>query len=511
MSRKHWQRISVSLVFGIMIGFASLDLDRLPALWWDEGWTMNVARHWVEQGHYGQLLNGQPVTPGLTAALPSVASVALSFRLFGVGAWQARLPFVIYTLIALGQLYWLGRRLFDRSVATVAIGLLLVTATDPFVSPVFVGRQVLAEPIMLTALLSGYLCLGLALSLKRRWPIGLAGAIGLFALGLIAKSQPLPFWAISLVLPLIVVALNRQWRVAGVLGISLIGGYGLMRVLNAGLAAGLYPMAPASLPGLVEMTALVVLPQIRLTVAAMTLQMALPTVAGLIAFAGQWLGRWRTRSTLDARAVLRLTVFGFAGSWLAWYVLLSRGVPRYAMPGLWVGSLFAANLVVKALHRIRQRGRLRVATVASWMLMAALLAMLVLNVTWVMGLLRVNVYPGVAAQDAAEYINTHASANALVETYESEVMFYLQRRYHFPPDELHVTLVRQQLDNYDRRQGVSGSDMRVNYDPLAADPDYLIVGPPDNLWYAPYAGAISSGAFRPVFTAGRYQVLERVR
>jgi hypothetical protein len=437
--------------------------------------------------------------------------VALSIKVFGVGAWQARLPFVLYTLIVMALLYGLGRWYFDRSTAMGAIVLLLVTATDPFVSLIFVGRQVLAEPIMLAGLLGGYACLGLALTLKRGWPIGLAGAIGLFALGLIAKSQPLPFWAISLLLPLIVTVINRQWRMAGVLVSSLIGGYGLMRVVSAGLAAWLYPGASTALPGLVEMTALVVLPQIRLTVAAMTLQMALPTVVGLIVFAGQWRGAWRTRSAFDARAIVRLTVFGFAGSWLAWYALLSRGVPRYAMPGLIVGSLFAAELAVKALHRIRQRGRLRVATITSWMLMAVLLAMLVLNVTWVMGLLRVNVYPGVAAQDAAEYVNQYAPTDAVVETYESEVMFYLQRAYHFPPDNLHVTLVRQQLDNYDQRQGVSGSDLSVNYNPLAADPDYLIVGPPDNLWYAPYAGVISSGTFRPVFTAGRYQVLERVR
>lgn len=501
------------VVAGLVLTVAALvlDLDRLPALWWDEGWTMNVARHWVEQKHYGQLLLEQPAPPGLTAAFPSVASVALSFKVLGVGAWQARLPFVLYTLIALALLYGLGRRYFDRSTAIGAVAMLLVTAADPFANPIFVGRQVLAEPIMLAALLGGYLCLGAALQLARGWPVGLAGAIGLFAVGLVAKAQPLPFWAVSLMLPLVVTALNRQWRMAGVLGISLAGGYTLMQVLNVGLAAWLYPKAPTALPGLVEMTALVVLPQIRLTVVAMTLQMALPTVAGLMAFARQWLGVWHTRSTFDARSILRLTLFGFAASWLGWYALLSRGVPRYALPGLLVGSLFAAQVVSAALRRVRPRGLLNLATVGSWALIGVLIAMFMLNVTWVIGLIRVNVFPGVAAQSAAEYVNARAPAKAVVETYESEVLFYLQRPYHFPPDATHVALVRQQLDRYNQGQSVSGNDLNFDYDALAANPDYVIVGPADSLWYAPYATVLQSGAFEPVYAVGRYQVWERVR
>ena len=86
-----------------------------------------------------------------------------------MGAWQARLPSVIYTLIALGLLYWLGKRWFDRAVAITAVSLLLITSTDPFVSPIFMGRQELPEPlIMLACLLGGYMCLSLALA-EGRW------------------------------------------------------------------------------------------------------------------------------------------------------------------------------------------------------------------------------------------------------------------------------------------------------------------------------------------------------
>jgi hypothetical protein len=61
-----------------------------PTLW-DEGYTLSVARNWGELGHYGRLLNGELVPRGLEAAFPLTGSVALSFQLFGVGIYQARL------------------------------------------------------------------------------------------------------------------------------------------------------------------------------------------------------------------------------------------------------------------------------------------------------------------------------------------------------------------------------------------------------------------------------------
>lgn len=85
-----------------------LSLFRLPTappLWWDEGWTLSVARNWVETGHYGRFLDGTPVSPRLAAAPPVVLPMALSFRLFGVGAWQGRLPGVIFTAVTLWFLY----------------------------------------------------------------------------------------------------------------------------------------------------------------------------------------------------------------------------------------------------------------------------------------------------------------------------------------------------------------------------------------------------------------------
>ena len=80
---------------------------RLTPLWFDEGWVISLARNWVELGHYGHLKMGQPVsTSVLAAGLPVVAPIAASFRLFGIGAWQARLPGVFFTVGALACLVY---------------------------------------------------------------------------------------------------------------------------------------------------------------------------------------------------------------------------------------------------------------------------------------------------------------------------------------------------------------------------------------------------------------------
>src|ERR1041385_1891173 len=45
----------------------TVSLDSVPPLWWDEGWTLSVARNWVETGRYQRLLAGHLVPHGLEA------------------------------------------------------------------------------------------------------------------------------------------------------------------------------------------------------------------------------------------------------------------------------------------------------------------------------------------------------------------------------------------------------------------------------------------------------------
>jgi hypothetical protein len=77
----------------------------------------------------------------------------------------------------------------------------------------------------------------------------------------------------------------------------------------------------------------------------------------------------------------------------------------------------------------------------------------------------------------------------------------LERPYHYPPN-----AVQDQLN----RQTFLGQSVAVEYEPLAADPDFLVVGPMAKLWQL-YARVIDAGEFERIPSCSRYDVYQRVR
>jgi hypothetical protein len=73
------------VVTAVLIFLGFFRLETVPPLWWDEGWTLSVARNWVELGHYGRVNAGEATSARLSASLPVVASVAASFKVLDVG------------------------------------------------------------------------------------------------------------------------------------------------------------------------------------------------------------------------------------------------------------------------------------------------------------------------------------------------------------------------------------------------------------------------------------------
>ena len=100
-----------------------------PEFWWDEGWTLSVARNFVERGHYGRLLDGEPAPGGLEASPVVTLPVALSFQVFGVGLWQGRLVSLAAAAAALALMFVLAARLYDQRVAWGTSGTLLLLLT----------------------------------------------------------------------------------------------------------------------------------------------------------------------------------------------------------------------------------------------------------------------------------------------------------------------------------------------------------------------------------------------
>jgi hypothetical protein len=60
------------------------------------------------------------------------------------------------------------------------------------------------------------------------------------------------------------------------------------------------------------------------------------------------------------------------------------------------------------------------------------------------------------------------------------------------------------------RKNSFGERVKIDYDPLAANPDYLVVGPQSKFWdfYDPY---LRTGDFHLLRDYSRYQIYERVR
>jgi len=219
------QKRSVALFFvlsAILLVLCFWKLETIPPPDWDEGWNLSVARNWVELGHYGQLLEDEPRSKGLAGYFSVIAPVALSFKLFGVGIWQARLPAVLFTLSAFVLVYYLAAQLYNRTVAWGAMGVLLLMTGGLIYNPILVGRQALGEIPALFYLLAGYSFLLLALR-GSGWFV-LPGAL-LLGIALRTKAQILPFWLISLLFPLVVAVIKRWWRPALLLATGLVGSW----------------------------------------------------------------------------------------------------------------------------------------------------------------------------------------------------------------------------------------------------------------------------------------------
>src|SRR5215510_11219483 len=118
-----YMRIGAGVLLVLLVVLAAaVKLESVPPVWWDEGWTLSVARNWIEQGHYGRLLAGKPAPPGLEGTFPVSFPVSFTFQLFGVGVWQGRLAILSYMLGTLAVIFYLVRCLFKQPF-TVSIDL----------------------------------------------------------------------------------------------------------------------------------------------------------------------------------------------------------------------------------------------------------------------------------------------------------------------------------------------------------------------------------------------------
>lgn len=501
-------RIWVALLLGGVFGFMlTVKPTVAPAPWFDEGWTLSVARNWVEKGVYARLLLDQPVTFYDTAwPFPVTGLVGVSFRLFGVGVLQGRLPIMLYTIGCLGLLYLLARQLYGQAAAGVSLLVAIFASVNLHV--VFMGRQAIAEMPMLF-----FLFLGLVLWLPalKGSILHLVGAALSWGLAITIKQHPLPFIVFMLAITAGLAVLKKNKSTAWTASTALVGtllAYAAFYTFDKSLSAGL-PAHGEPTEFLYTTSVLVLDSAVRAETLLRTLTLGLPVLSGLAYAAWKLLQAWRAKET-DVLSFARAGYLLLTVSWLGWYTLLSIGWPKYYFPVGLLGNIAVAVLLLEFTQNLnlpymaRSLGgslrSLRPNRRAFQVLLAIIFLIDGLVFTFFFGQYSLDSGSD-AAYQVQEYIHQQTPERAVIETYDSEMLFLLNRPIHFPPDHIQMELNRRNIYNL---------NSQIPYDPLASDPDYLVVGPWGRTWKL-YEPVITAGAFTEVFSAGGYQVYQRER
>ncbi|MCX6701655.1 MAG: glycosyltransferase family 39 protein [Candidatus Zambryskibacteria bacterium] len=192
------KKIILTLIFSLAVFLIVFHFTDTPRVWVDEGIFTNIAENVSLYGVYG--IQTEPGSFFRSATLfttnyPVIFPVAASFKLFGIGLWQARLPMIIYMflLVILFYLYTKKRYSFYPAIGTV----LLLISFSPFYGN---GRAVLGEvPGLVFLVLGTFLLLYLEeanfeskkLAIFSGIFLGLAASTKTLYLGLLIVALPL--------------------------------------------------------------------------------------------------------------------------------------------------------------------------------------------------------------------------------------------------------------------------------------------------------------------------------
>jgi 4-amino-4-deoxy-L-arabinose transferase-like glycosyltransferase len=458
-----------ALLLAIVLVLQVTGLDRYPAVWFDEGFRFNAARVLADEGAFGSRSAAGiiPFDAALTSGPLEVSLVAASFSALGLGVTQGRLPFVVLTLLALLLVYAIGVEAF---APTAAIFMVLTVAAAPPIGDLGVlrvGRQALSETPAMAMVLLGLWCW------VRSWDRASAGwawAAGLcFGVGLLSKSQ----FAIALVPAVALVAAGRyDWRLDTV-SRAAAPMAGIMVVLAGWWALGRWSSDPAIADANLQLLQQGVAANIVTGLWGAALDRGAVLVAVICLFGVAW-------TLLGARFDWWARQWT-AGFWLAvflglvalfntiWFALFSIGWRRYAYIG-YVATLMLAGLLLWRLlawaeRRLLAAGRPSMARVIAPAVASLLVLMMVTGAA-------APLWRGDGSDNAAmmsRFIEAHVPRSAVIETWEWELSgLGRHTAFHFP-DQRYVYLVTAQ----------QGRQLAFDlpYDPLVADPDYLVTGP----------------------------------
>jgi 4-amino-4-deoxy-L-arabinose transferase-like glycosyltransferase len=438
--------LSTSLL--LVVGLAFVNLADYPLTWFDEGSHLHVPKALALFGKYadysseGFRFDGPVIGVGPTVMLP----VAAVFKLFGIGLFQARLVISAYLIATVIVFFMLSKEFGTWKFAFAATGLLVVTRSTALIE---YGRQVLGEVPGLF-----FLVLGLLLwfktwnqsSTRRLVVVGVA-----FGLAMVTKYQ-----YVIVILPALLLALattflyhkNMTKRIIVIPAIVAAGVFALWQLISLiylrpeGFAGNLSGVR-ASTAG----AALVFSPAL--------MQRSISELLNWKTFTGAFLPVLLYSFSLvlpdDHEGHKWFVLLAMISVNLGWYVFASVSWVRYAFPSLALMSLLVAKFFEKLSDgfqfplgelwdSIRQRKSLAFRHILqcvaiAWIAIASMLPL----VYWIIDVANP---PANDPQLMADFLEANIPEEAVIETWELEMGFLTDHRYHFPPNGLLVTAIR---------------------------------------------------------------------
>jgi hypothetical protein len=452
------------------------NLTRFPLTWYDEGSHLHVPKALVLYGKYADYSSegfrsyGPTLGVGPTILLP----IAFAFKVFNIGLLQARVVMALYLLGAILVFFQFAKYFGGAAIAWMATALLV---TSRGIDILEYGRQVLGEP-------AGLLFVLLALWLWYRYwektSIKMLVLIGfLFGLSMVTKNQyflvfgPAIFaaWIANLIYYRAVP--NKFFIIPGIIAGLCYIAWQFILIFFLG------PSSPAEnlqiLRTATAGAALVLQPSVMIKTIRelLYLKTYLGWIFVILTF-GAFLVLPRNKEGLKWGLI-----YIIIGWNLVWYIVASVGWIRYAFPALVLSTIIAAkffyyltdgfNLEWKKLIRIIKKDDsfdywpLFVRNVfAIWFIMMVGLAL-------VKDLQEIILPPENIPVLMANYLNQNVSKDVEIETWEPEMGFLTDHKYHFPPQAVLDTAI-----GYIWRGGVAPSTVYNIVE--TSKPEYVLVG-----------------------------------
>ena len=506
-----WIKAAALLALGALALFFLLyNLTDYPKTWFDEGSHLHVPKAFVLFGVYADYSSegfrhyGPTIGVGPTVMLP----IAAVFQFFGIGLLQARLVMVLYLAAAGAIFFVLARHLLGTRAAWIALALLV---TSPAIDMVEFGRQVLGEVPGLAFMAGGFLLWFVRWRQARWWELVLVGL--LFGLSVVTKYQYLLVLGGTLLLAwgLNLLFFKRPQRLFLIPGIVTGVVFGLWQLFTlVYLGPATIGENLASLRAFTAGAAAVFSTDLMLrSLGELFSQKAfLWMLFPALLYSGWWLIRPQhdaDAAVTDRRHQLAI-LYVLVVVNLVWYVVASVSWLRYAFVGLAFSTLFVSLAFAELtddFHVMRLWHALRA---GQWLRGAGgLLLLLVLAVMIVASGARLAVRIATAPPDdsaqMAQRMDATVPQAAVVETWEPQMGFLTDHRYHYPPQLLLNSTVRQMW--------MDETPVSELYDFREYAPDYVLVGE-FGRWVDVYPQErLQAAGYELIESLGQYELYHR--